>query len=260
MSESAADRQPSATGTVVLSAVDVSVRRDAPPVSLDIRSGEIVGIAGLDGHGQVDFLEMLCGLRRPLAGTVRAWRAAEPTVIRDLGDAARAGIVYLPRDRKTQGILPTLSVLDNFSIAALPRFSRLGVLSMRRQLASYEELRRRLSIVARSPRASITSLSGGNQQKVLIARLMATEPRVMVLDDPTRGVDLATRLFLYGAFRAMSTQGLALVLLSTEIEELLQICNRTLVFREGHVFTELGREAMSMSSIIAAMFGRDDRD
>jgi ribose transport system ATP-binding protein len=107
----------------------------------------------------------------------------------------------------------------------------------------------------------IDRLSGGNQQKVLLARWLATEPRVLLLNDPTRGVDMATRLSLYDVFRDLARQsGTCIVLVSTEIDELLQVCDRTLVFRESHVFRELTRDEMTMSAIIAAMFGRDDDD
>jgi ribose transport system ATP-binding protein len=246
--------------SIVLSADSVCIRPGAPSISVRIRHGEIVGIAGLEGHGQADFLQVLCGIQRPLSGVVRAEGPRTSTVIRDIHGAVRARVAYLPRDRATQGILPSLSILDNFSIAAISRFARYGVLQMGRQLASYEQFRRRLSIVASSARAPITSLSGGNQQKVLIARCLATNPLVLVLDDPTRGVDLGTRLSLYDTFRAMAAEGLALVLLSTEVEEFLRVCDRVLVFREGHVFAELPREMMSMSSIIAAMFGRIHAD
>jgi len=138
---------------------------------------------------------------------------------------------------------------------------RWGFLNVRRQSARLAKYRERLAMVFASPSAPITSLSGGNQQKVLLARWMASAPRVMLLNDPTRGVDVNTRVTLYKVFREMTVQeGATLVLLSTEIEELLQLCDRTLVFRDGTIFVEFSQAEMSLARIMAAMFGRHDGD
>lgn len=242
--------------TAVLQGRDLRVRANAPALNIDVARGEIVGIAGLDGHGQEDFLEVLCGLRKPVSGEVRVQTGRGAERITSFHRAARAGVAYLPRDRKSEGILPTLSVLDNFSMVILHKAARAGLLRQRFLRNRYSAFRQRLAIVA--PRAStpITSLSGGNQQKVLLARWMASEPRVMVLNDPTRGVDLATRLSIQATLRQVAAEGTAIVLLSTEIEELLQLCGRILVFREGHVFTEIRPPHMTMSAVVAGMFGR----
>jgi ribose transport system ATP-binding protein len=224
-----------------------------------LHEGEILGVAGLDGHGQEEFLETLCGLRKPVDGEVLV-RTQDGGLerIRSFRSAARAGVAYLPRDRKSEGVFPSLSVLDNFSMVILRRMAWLGVISRRRLVRRYSDFQALLSIVAPSPSAPITSLSGGNQQKVLLARWLATGPRVLVLNDPTRGVDLATRLALHDVLRDLAKERMALVLLSTEIEELLQLCHRVLVFREGSIFTELRPPAMTLSAIVAAMFGRRD--
>lgn len=257
MSE-ALDAAPSASAEdLVLQVHDVQVRPDAPLINAAIHRGEIVGVAGLDGHGQEEFLEILCGLRKPTAGTVSInGRRGPMQRIKSFRGAARSGVAYLPRDRKSEGIFPPLSVLDNFSIVIQPHSTRLGFLRRRHLLRRYASFRKELSIVAPSAQAPITSLSGGNQQKVLLARWMAASPVVMVLNDPTRGVDLGTRLALHDVFREAAGDGMAFVLLSTEIEEILQLCQRVLVFREGHVSAELAPPAMTMAAIIAAMFGR----
>lgn len=237
---------------------DVRVRPNTPPLDDVVARGGIVGVAGLDGHGQEEFLEVLCGLRKPESGQVLVNTRRGPTPVKSLKGAARAGIAYLPRDRKSEGILPSMSVLDNFSIVILNRESRLGFLRRRHLRDRYATFRDRLSIVARSGSAPITSLSGGNQQKVLLARWMATDPSVMVLNDPTRGVDLATRLSIHGTLRELARAGTGIVLLSTEVEELLLLCNRVLVFREGSVFSEISGSDLTMSSIVGAMFGREN--
>jgi ribose transport system ATP-binding protein len=217
-----------------------------------IAPGEIVGLAGLDGHGQERFLQILAGLARPAAGTV----AAGGRTVSDFRKAVAGGIVYLPRDRRATGIFPTQSVLDNFAISSVGRDRRFGLLSFANRRRRYEAYRERLSIVAPRPDAPITTLSGGNQQKVLLARALALEPSVLLLNDPTRGVDVATRHVLYDVFRGLAAEGMALVILSSEIEEVLVLCDRVLVFREQEVSAEISGEAMTTDTVIAAMFGR----
>jgi ribose transport system ATP-binding protein len=244
----------------ILYARGIRLVEGAPAIDTVVREGEIIGLAGLEGHGQQRFLQILCGLHPPAEGVVEAVQPDGKTLrITSLHKAAKAGIAYLPRERKTEGILPVLSVLDNFAIATLPAFSRFGILQRGAQRRELAEFRDRLSMVFASPNAPITSLSGGNQQKVLLARWLAASPRVMLLNDPTRGVDMATKLKLYEVFReAAEQEQRALVLLSSEIEELVLLCDRTLIFRDGSVFAELERANTSRSSILAAMFGRTD--
>ena len=239
----------------LLTATAIRLGPGTPPIDLALRSGEIVGLAGLEGHGQEAFLETLCGLRRPQAGTVTVGAVA----IVSLAQAARHGIAYLPRDRRATGIFPGQSVLDNFAIAALPGHARLGMVrrgALRRLLAGFRE---RLSMVYGSPAAAIGTLSGGNQQKVLLARWLACRPRLLLLNDPTRGVDLGTRLKLYEVFRALACDdGIPLVVLSSEIEEVLQLCHRVLVFREQGVASELGRGALELLRLVLELLAVGD--
>jgi ABC-type sugar transport system ATPase subunit len=230
---------------------------NAQPFDDKLRSGEIVGLAGLDGHGQEAFLEALCGLRSPRAGRVTVVSGRHSVPITSFRQAARSGVAYLARDRRANGIFPSLSILDNFGLVSMDRDRRFGLIDRRKQGARYEIYRRRLSIVAPSPDRAITTLSGGNQQKVLLARWLALGPQVLLLNDPTRGVDQRTRETLYEAFRDLAhNEGMALVVLSTEIEELLRLCGRVLVFREQHVIARLAGTQISQDRVIAAMFGR----
>ena len=151
-----------------------------------------------------------------------------------------------------------LSVLDNFAIPSMPRFSLAGILNRKRlkdELAAYTDF---LSIRYPSADAPISALSGGNQQKVLLARLLALKPRIMLLNDPTRGVDLNTRLKFYEAFRKLAAEnGIALVILSSEIEEILELCDTVSIFRDFECSTVLDRASMSMDHVMAAMFGQE---
>ncbi len=251
---------PTPESPTVLRVHDLRLTAAAPPINVTVTEGEIIGLAGLDGQGQERFLEVMCGLDAPLSGHVDFITAGGTTVeIQNFHGAVKAGVAYLPRNRKTQGILPSLSVLDNFSVATLDRGGRLGLINKGAQRRRLDHYRDMLQMVFSAPSAPITSLSGGNQQKVLLARWLAAEPRLLLLNDPTRGVDLPTRLKLYDVFRqVVAAHKTTLVILSTEIEELLQLCGRVLVFREQTVFTTVAAEKLTHAAIIAGMFGRPD--
>jgi len=224
------------------------------PISLTIAPGEIVGLAGLDGHGQERFLRALAGLERSVAGEIAV--DGKPGSITSFRKAVAKGIAYLPRDRRSTGIFPTQSVLDNFAISTVSNDRRFGLLSFAARRRRYDVYRQKLGIVAPRPDAAITTLSGGNQQKVLLARALALEPSFLLLNDPTRGVDVATRHVLYDVFRSLAAEGMALVILSSEIEEILLLCHRVLVFREQRVSAEFAGAEMTTDTVIAAMFGR----
>jgi ribose transport system ATP-binding protein len=229
----------------------IALSRGAGAHSEVIPGGTIVGLAGLDGHGQEEFLEILAGRRRPAAGHV----AVDDVRVDNIRSATRAGIAYLPRDRRKTGVFPNLSVLDNFAVASLEADRSGPFLNFARRRARYETFRDQLSIVAANPDRSISQLSGGNQQKVLLARMLARNPSVLLLNDPTRGVDIATRHVLYDSFRRLAQQGLTLVALSSEIEEVIALCDPVLVFHEGEISARLTGEQRISKRVVDAMFG-----
>jgi ribose transport system ATP-binding protein len=244
------------TATPAIGMRAMRLREGDAPFDLDLRTGAILGVSGLEGHGQQLLLEALCGLARADAGevTVAGERLPGPGP-RTAREAFGRGIVYVPRDRKTEGIFPTLSVLENFAVATLARNSRLGVLDRRAIKRRYREFAEELGIVTDGPGAPIRSLSGGNQQKVLLARWLAAAPKVLLLNDPSRGVDHRTRLQLYSLYRRVADEGAAVVLLSTEIEELLAAADEIVVFREHTISGRLRRESAGRDGVLAAMFG-----
>jgi ABC-type sugar transport system ATPase subunit len=237
---------------------DVSLIPGAERHNETILRGEIVGLAGLDGHGQEAFLEILAGLRRPASGGVFVRRPIGDVVaVTGFRQATRCGIAYLARDRRANGIFPSLSILDNFAMVTLADDTRFGLINARKRRRRFEAYREQLSIVAAAGDNAITTLSGGNQQKVLLARWLAREPRILLLNDPTRGVDQRTRETLYTTFRELARDaGMALVVLSSELEELVRLCDRVLVFREHRLAARLSGAAIGSETVIAAMFGR----
>ena len=239
-----------------LRVADLALASGKAAFNAAIRSGEIVGLSGLDGHGQERFLEILAGLAQPASGRIAIAGTGADTGIESFRQAVRQGIAYLPRDRRATGIFPPLSILDNFSIATMGRDVRGGLISNRNRRERYARFHKQLAIVAPNANAPITSLSGGNQQKVLLARWLAHDPRFLLLNDPTRGVDIATRHTLYGVFHELARDGMALVVLSSEIEEIVALCDRVLVFREDELSETLSGDDLTSERVIAAMFGR----
>jgi len=244
----------------VLAYENLALAPGRKPLSGALRAGEITGLAGLEGHGQELFLLALAGFGQPRQSQISVTTTVgDMRTYRNHHEAARNGVVYLPRDRRATGIFPVLSVLDNFGMPSMPRFSWGGILNRRKQKDALKNYTDFLSIRYPSMEAPITALSGGNQQKVLLARLLALGPRVMLLNDPTRGVDLNTRLKFYEAFRKLAREeGMALVILSSEIEEILQICDRVAVFRDFECTKMIDKAEMSMSGVLAAMFGQSE--
>jgi ABC-type sugar transport system ATPase subunit len=208
------------------------------PVTIRLRAGEIVGLAGVIGSGRERILPTLFGLE----GTA-TWSGSAPGggggALRSPRDAIRSRIVLVPSDRKTQGLVMDLSVQENVSLATLPRLHRLGFMNAGRERAQTRHWIERLSLRPPQPGKPVRELSGGNQQKVVVAKVLATEPAVLLLDEPTRGVDVGARAELYDVIDGLSNRGLGLLLSSSDTEELLGLSDRILVFRGGRVAAEL---------------------
>jgi ABC-type sugar transport system ATPase subunit len=240
----------------VLRGQDLVLRPGRRPFSLDVALGEIVGVAGLEGHGQVELALALAGLARPAAGSVEAVdRQGAIHPIRRGRDAARQGIAYVPRDRKQEGLFFSLSIQDNFSMALLRSEQTAGLLRRRALRARYRDETARVRLKAGWSGNPIGTLSGGNQQKILLSRWLATDPSILVLNDPLRGVDANTKDELYELLRGLSEQGLTIVLVSTEIVELLALSDRIAVLHDAELQALLPAAETDETAIVAAMFG-----
>jgi ABC-type sugar transport system ATPase subunit/ribose/xylose/arabinose/galactoside ABC-type transport system permease subunit len=203
-------------------------------VSLTVRRGEIVGLAGLIGAGRTEFLLALTGaLEADVSGSVRV--AGRDGLPADPAAARDAGLVLLPEERKAQAIFPDLGVGENVTLPTLERVSRLGWIHGRRQRAAAEAGLRETGVRAPSFRTPIGTLSGGNQQKALLARCLFASPTVLLLDEPTRGIDLAARAEIYALLRRLAAEGFGIVMASSEMSEVLTQCHRIIVFRDGRV-------------------------
>ncbi|PRH78894.1 sugar ABC transporter ATP-binding protein [Streptomyces solincola] len=220
-------------GQPALTVQGLTRRGEFEPLDLEVRAGEIVGLAGLVGSGRSEILETVYGARKADAGTVRvAGRALRPGSVRA---AVRAGLGLAPEERKAQGLLMLESVTSNVSVSALSRYARAGWIDRSAERAAARAATRELSLRPDNPDARIRTLSGGNQQKAVLARWLLRGCRVLLLDEPTRGVDVGARAELYAVIRRLADDGLAVLLVSSEVPEVLGLADRVLVLREGRV-------------------------
>lgn len=241
------------TGETRLALRQTLLKVSGRPFDLEIRSGEIIGLAGLEGHGADLVTQILGGVRSPLAGTVESPGSGK---LQGQGAFRRNGIAYVPRDRKTEGIFAPLSIGDNFALTALTAQRRFGLIDRAKVEALRKPLLDRLGVKYGTLKDAITSLSGGNQQKVILARMLALKPKMLVLNDPTRGVDLATKQDIYALLGELAQAGVAVVIHSTEIEEVLALCHRVAIFHDRTLFQVLDHAEISRDRLIAGLFGR----
>jgi len=246
--------------SVVMKADVMKIWPRSREIDFRLHHGEILGVAGLDGHGQADFVRVLAGVQRAVgSGPIVIGEHGGFHPVNSLADASRHKVAYVSGDRKREGLFANLSIFENMLAPLYRTKSRGGNLALIDWTAlsgSFEWEREKLSIRLGDRADKITSLSGGNQQKVLIGRAFALSPNILILNDPARGVDIAAKTDLYAHLRDFAATGKSVVYMSSEIEELIGFCSRVLVFRNGHVFAELTGEDINADSILAAMFGQ----
>jgi ABC-type sugar transport system ATPase subunit len=246
-------------GAVVLRADGIRLRPGGDPIDFELRAGEIVGLAGLEGQGQDAFLRVLRGGGSALGGSVARVVDGRPVELRSPRAGAKHGVVYVPRERRDEALFGVLSIRDNFALPTVDRDSVAGVIKPRsadRRLARYVEL---LGIKLRRPGDGIGTLSGGNQQKIVISRWLADDPEVLLLNDPTRGVDLGAKSDIYDLLGELASEGIGVVMVSTEVDELIELMDRVLVFRDHRLETELERAELTRELLVASYFGQEER-
>jgi monosaccharide-transporting ATPase len=242
---------PARTGAPLLRTEHVAGGTKLHDVSLEVRPGEIVGLAGLLGSGRTETARAIFGADPRQSGAVYLdERRVDP---RSPDDAIRAGVGFVSEDRKADGIIPELSIRENLTLAALPLLTRFGVVSRSRQREMVERFMRRLGIKAASADQRIRELSGGNQQKVLLARWLCTSPRLLILDEPTRGIDIGAKGEIQALVNELAAEGLGVLMISSELEELVEGSSRVVVLRDGQNVAELRGHAISQQAIIHAM-------
>ncbi|WP_203989155.1 sugar ABC transporter ATP-binding protein [Virgisporangium aurantiacum] len=242
------DEHRGVTGAPVLQAAGLTRRPLLDDITVDVNAGEVVGLAGLLGSGRTETAKAVFGVDPVDSGSVsvggRARRRWSPA------SSVRDGLAMIPEDRKAEGIIADLSVRDNIVLAALPRLTTGGFLSERRQAELVDTFVERLRIKVASTDQKVRELSGGNQQKVLLARMLCLHPKVLILDEPTRGIDVGAKSEIQSLIDELAEQGLGVLLISSELEEVVEGADRVLVLRDGAVVGTLRGDEISEDRIM----------
>lgn len=223
-------------------------------ISFKVHAGEIVGLAGLVGAGRTEVAQAIFGAERFASGSVRL--DGEPVRFTSPRVALAAGLAYVPEDRQHHGVLMPMSLTQNTTMSVLSRISPFGWLRPRRERALTEDYIRRFAVRHRTPTQPIRELSGGNQQKLVLSKALLTEPRVLILDEPTRGIDIGAKVEVHRLISELAAQGMAILMISSDLPEVLAMSDRILVMREGHLAGELSRAEASAERVIAAAAGQ----
>jgi ribose transport system ATP-binding protein len=241
----------------VLKVENLAVGRKVRDVSFEVRPGEIVGLAGLLGAGRTESVRAVFGADKPDAGTVTF--AGSANGIAAPSDAIRAGMGFCSEDRKLEGIIPDMSVRENLTLALMPQLSRRGIVDEGRSHEIVDRFIKRLGIRCAGPEQRIRELSGGNQQKVLLARWLCMNPKLLILDEPTRGIDVGAKAEILSLIRELAGQGLGVLMISSELEEVVEAASRIFVLRDGYTAAELKGDTVNEQSVMAAMaHGHED--
>ncbi|MGI9450194.1 MAG: sugar ABC transporter ATP-binding protein [Geminicoccaceae bacterium] len=232
---------------------------DRPPqtrdVSLSVRGGEIVGLAGLVGSGRSELAQVIFGVTPADAGTIRL--AGKQVNIKNPREAKALGIAYLPEDRGLQGLIRPMTLRENLSLAVLERLAKASFVGLQDERTLAKDAIDKFGIRASSTEQVVNKLSGGNQQKTVVAKWLATNPRILIMDEPTRGVDVGAKAEIHRLMGELVEQGLAILMISSELPEIMGMSDRILVMREGRIVAEFRRDEASQEEIAAAMMGAD---
>jgi ABC-type sugar transport system ATPase subunit len=258
---SAGDLYPdrgTATTTVALTVRGLDGRR-VKDVSFEVHRGEVLGIGGLAGSGRSELLRILSGAQKHVAGEI----TVSGTTLRKspgVPRALEAGIALVPEERRTQGVILGASIQDNIAVANIGSVSSLGVVSGARITDITKRGMLDLQIKARGPRQHVSELSGGNQQKVVLAKMLARRPEVLLMDEPTRGIDVGTKAEIYRLIRRLAEQGTAVIAVSSELPELIGMSDRILIMHEGRISGEVRSEGADEEVLLAYCYGKSPAD
>jgi len=238
---------------VILEATDLGDGSELHGVDLKLHRGEILGVAGLVGAGRTALGETLFGIRPAISGSIRI--AGRPVKISSPGEAIRSGMGLVPEDRKSQGLFLNMAVRENIIMSAIDKVSRWGVVRFARADRLSGSFVEKLDIRTPSLRQRVRNLSGGNQQKVIIARWLTLNPQVLILDEPTRGIDVGAKAEIHSLMNQLAQEGVGVLMISSELPEVLGVSDRIIVMHEGRVTGEFTREQATQDKIMRAATG-----
>ncbi len=240
-------------GEEILTVAGYSHPTEFEDINFSLRRGEILGFYGLVGAGRSEFMQSLIGITKPSKGAIRI--DGDVRVIRSPAAAIKAGIVYVPEDRGKQGAILDMPIFQNVTLPSLHMTSRNGFIQLAEELALARQYTERLDLRAASLDTNVGALSGGNQQKVVIAKWLATKPRVIILDEPTKGIDIGSKAAVHGFMSELAAQGLSVILVSSEIPEILGMSDRVIVMREGRIAAELDGDNLQPETLVRHAVG-----
>ena len=240
-------------GAPILTVAGYSHPTEFADIGFTLHRGEILGFYGLVGAGRSEVMQSLFGINRPSGGACRI--DGKIAVIRSTAEAIAQGIVYVPEDRGRQGAIKGLPIFQNVTLPSLDRTSRAGFLRLAREFQLARDYTGRLDLRAASLDQDVGLLSGGNQQKVVIAKWLAVQPRVIILDEPTKGIDIGSKAAVHAFMAELAAQGLAIIMVSSEIPEILGMSDRVIVMRDGRIAAELDGPRMTPESLVRAAAG-----
>lgn len=243
-------------GAEVLTVAGYSHPTEFDDIGFTLHRGEILGFYGLVGAGRSEVMQALFGITRPEKGACRI--DGKIAVLRSTADAIGAGIVYVPEDRGKQGAVKGLPIYQNVTLPSLGQVSRSGFLKMAEEFALARSYTQRLDLRAASLDQDVGLLSGGNQQKVVIAKWLATKPRVIILDEPTKGIDIGSKAAVHEFMAELAGEGLAVIMVSSEIPEVLGMSDRVIVMREGRIVAEVAGDQMTPEALVRAAAGIEE--
>lgn len=235
-------------GQDILQVEDLCHPTEFDGISFSLKEGEILGFYGLVGSGRSELMQAIFGITRPSSGSVSI--AGQTLATRAPADAIAAGIVYVPEDRGKQGAIIGLPIFQNVTLPSLGQTSRNGFLKVAEEFTLAREYTERLELRAASLDQDVGNLSGGNQQKVVIAKWLATKPKVIILDEPTKGIDIGSKAAVHSFMAELAAQGLAVIMVSSEIPEVLGMSDRVIVMREGLVAAELSHQDLTPETLV----------
>ena len=239
------------TGGELLEAEGLQIGHRVRGAHITVNAGEIVGLAGLLGSGRTEIARAIFGADPPDAGTIKLMgKTVSP---QEPAEAIAMGLGLCSEDRKVEGIVPEMSVRENLTLALLPKLARAGVIDENRQREIVDRFIKRLGIKTSGPEQKIRELSGGNQQKVLLARWLCMDPKLLILDEPTRGIDVGAKAEIQSLIKELADQGLGVLMISSELEEIVEGANRVFVLRDGVTVADLAHEDVSEQRIMTAM-------
>jgi rhamnose transport system ATP-binding protein len=243
-------KQAVRAGDVALKVENLSHRGLFEDISFELRHGEILGLAGLIGAGRTDVARAIFGVISPHIGTI--WVDDREVSITSPQKAIGLGLAYVPEDRQLHGLIPLMNITSNISLPMLGEYARRGWLRNKAERTAAFGAARQMEVRANNIWQKARELSGGNQQKVVLAKWLSTKPRILILDEPTRGIDVGSKAAIHALMSKLASEGLAILMISSELPEVLGMSDRVIVMREGHLTGHFARAEATQEKIISA--------